>query len=63
MSGISTAQAACEDRIEQVYTGKLFFGLYELIKKDFFKRGSKVIAVHTGGVFLWNNNSPIISLE
>ena len=49
-------------KIEPVYTGKLFFGLYELIKKDFFKRGSKVIAVHTGGVLLWNNNSPITPL-
>lgn len=50
-------------KIEPVYTGKLFFGLYDLVNKDFFKKGSKVIVVHTGGVFLWNNNSPIISLE
>ena len=34
---------------EPVYTGKLFFGLYDLTKKDFFKRGSTIVAVHTGG--------------
>ncbi len=37
-------------KIEPVYTGKLFFALYNLIKKDFFSRGSKIIALHTGGI-------------
>lgn len=45
-------------KIEPVYTGKLFFGLHELIRKDFFKKGSKLIVVHTGGVFHRNDNSP-----
>lgn len=38
-------------KIEPVYTGKLFYALNELIKKDFFIKNSKVIVVHTGGVF------------
>lgn len=36
--------------VEQVYTGKMIFGLYDLIGKDYFKRGSTLVAVHTGGM-------------
>lgn len=36
--------------IEPVYTGKMFFALYELIKAGTFARGSTIVAVHTGGV-------------
>ena len=35
---------------EPVYTGKMFFGLYDLIGKNYFRKGSRIIAVHTGGV-------------
>lgn len=37
-------------RLEQVYTGKLFFGLYDLIKKGYFERNTIIVAVHTGGL-------------
>jgi 1-aminocyclopropane-1-carboxylate deaminase len=33
-----------------IYTGKLFFGLLEMIRKDHFKHGTKILAIHTGGV-------------
>jgi 1-aminocyclopropane-1-carboxylate deaminase len=36
--------------IEPVYTGKMFFALYDLVLKDSFSRGSKILAVHTGGL-------------
>lgn len=36
--------------IEPIYTGKMFFGLFDLIRKGFFKRGSVIIALHTGGL-------------
>ena len=36
--------------IEPVYTAKMFFGIFDLIKKDFFKRGSVLMALHTGGI-------------
>lgn len=36
--------------LDYVYNAKMMFGLVELIKKDFFASGSKIIAVHTGGV-------------
>ncbi len=36
--------------LDPVYTGKLFFGIYDLIKKGYFPRGSVIVAVHTGGL-------------
>jgi 1-aminocyclopropane-1-carboxylate deaminase len=36
--------------IEFVYTAKLFFGLYDLIQKGYFERGSTILAIHTGGL-------------
>lgn len=37
-------------QLEQVYTAKMFFGLYDLIKQDFFKKDTIIVAVHTGGL-------------
>ena len=37
-------------QLEQVYTAKMFYGLYNLIKQDFFKPGTVIVAVHTGGL-------------
>ncbi len=36
--------------IDPVYTGKLVFAIYDLISKDYFARGSRILAVHTGGI-------------
>jgi 1-aminocyclopropane-1-carboxylate deaminase len=36
--------------LEPVYTGKLFFGLFDLISQGYFTRGTRIIAVHTGGL-------------
>lgn len=36
--------------IEPVYTGKLFFGLFALIKNNYFPRGQTIIAYHSGGL-------------
>lgn len=36
--------------IEPIYTGKMFYALFELIKQDFFKAGDNIIALHTGGL-------------
>lgn len=37
-------------QLEPVYTGKMFFGLFDLIRKNYFPRGSTVVALHTGGL-------------
>jgi 1-aminocyclopropane-1-carboxylate deaminase len=36
--------------LEPVYTGKMLFGLYDLIGKGYFKPGQCIIALHTGGL-------------
>ncbi len=36
--------------IDPVYTGKLLYSIYDLISKDYFLRGSRILAVHTGGI-------------
>ncbi len=36
--------------LEHVYTGKMLYGLYDLIKKGFFKKETTIVAIHTGGL-------------
>ncbi len=36
--------------LDPIYTGKMFFGIIDLIKQDHFKKGSKILAIHTGGL-------------
>lgn len=36
--------------LDPVYTGKMMFGIVDLIKKGFFKKGTKILAIHTGGL-------------
>jgi 1-aminocyclopropane-1-carboxylate deaminase len=37
-------------KLEPVYTAKMLFGVMDLINKGYFKPGSRIIAVHTGGL-------------
>ena len=36
--------------LDPIYTGKMMFGICNLIRKEFFKKGEKIIALHTGGI-------------
>ena len=36
--------------LDPVYTGKMMFGLFDLIEKGYFKKGSSILAIHTGGL-------------
>ena len=36
--------------LDPIYTGKMVFGLFELIKKGFFPKGTDIVAIHTGGL-------------
>lgn len=36
--------------LDPVYTGKLFFGLFDLIEKGYFSEDSKILLIHTGGL-------------
>jgi len=37
-------------KTDPIYTGKLFYALVDLVKKDYFKVGSTIIVLHTGGL-------------
>jgi 1-aminocyclopropane-1-carboxylate deaminase/D-cysteine desulfhydrase-like pyridoxal-dependent ACC family enzyme len=36
--------------IEQVYTAKMLYGIYDLVRQGYFPDGATVVAVHTGGL-------------
>ncbi|GAA4298925.1 1-aminocyclopropane-1-carboxylate deaminase/D-cysteine desulfhydrase [Aestuariibaculum suncheonense] len=36
--------------LDPVYTGKMMFGIHDLIGKSYFPEGSKILAIHTGGL-------------
>lgn len=36
--------------LDPVYTGKMMFGIYDLLKKGYFPENSKILAIHTGGL-------------
>ncbi len=36
--------------LDPIYTGKMLFGIFDLIKKDYFKRGTQILAIHSGGL-------------
>lgn len=36
--------------LDPVYTGKMLYGILDLVEKDYFKAGSKILAIHTGGL-------------
>ncbi|AUC86140.1 1-aminocyclopropane-1-carboxylate deaminase [Polaribacter sp. ALD11] len=36
--------------LDPIYTGKMVFGIIDLIKKDTFEEGTKILAIHTGGI-------------
>lgn len=56
--------------LDPVYTGKMMFGILDLIKKGYFPENSKILAIHTGGLQgingmnekLKNKNLPLIEI-
>jgi 1-aminocyclopropane-1-carboxylate deaminase len=36
--------------LDIVYTGKMVWGIYELVRQGHFARGSRILAIHTGGL-------------
>ena len=56
--------------LDPIYTGKMMFGVFDLIKKGYFKKGSKILAIHSGGLqgiegmnkVLTKKDLPLISL-
>ncbi len=48
---ISSFSSSTGILLDQVYTGKMMYAVFDLIQKDYFTQGSKILAVHTGGLF------------
>lgn len=56
--------------LDPIYTAKMFYGIEQLIARNFFKKGSTILAIHTGGlqgIKAMNNklqlkNKPILSV-
>ena len=36
--------------LDPVYTGKMLFGIIDLIEKEYFPKGTRILAIHTGGL-------------
>ena len=36
--------------LDPIYTSKMIFGILDLIEKGWFKEGTKILAIHTGGI-------------
>jgi 1-aminocyclopropane-1-carboxylate deaminase len=36
--------------LDPVYTGKMVFGVFDLINKNYFPENSKILLIHTGGL-------------
>lgn len=47
---IAGFEAATGIKLEPVYTGKAYYALIDLVKKSYFKAGSRLLFVHTGGI-------------
>ena len=50
---IEFIKSFCKDTgilIEPVYTGKLFFAVMDLVSKNYFKEGDRVLILHSGGL-------------
>lgn len=37
-------------QLDPVYTGKMMFGIFDLLEQGYFPKGSKILAIHTGGL-------------
>ncbi len=47
---INTVHSLHNLPLDPIYTGKMMFGIIDLIKKDYFPKGSKILAIHSGGL-------------
>lgn len=36
--------------LDYIYTGKMIFGIYDLVKQGYFEKGTTIVAIHTGGL-------------
>ena len=47
---IQNFQAKHNIPLDFVYTGKMMWGIFDLVQQGYFARGSRILAIHTGGL-------------
>jgi 1-aminocyclopropane-1-carboxylate deaminase len=47
---VNNFYATTKIAIEPIYTGKMLFGIYDLVSKSYFTPGTRILALHTGGL-------------
>ena len=47
---INSFYAAHQIPLDPIYTGKMVFGIYDLMDQNYFPPGSKILLIHTGGI-------------
>ena len=50
ISFINSFKKETDILLDPVYTGKMVFGILDLVKNDSFEENSKILAIHTGGI-------------
>lgn len=68
---MNTFRSKYEIQLDPVYTGKMLFGIFDMMEKKAFPQNSRILAVHTGGLqgiagmnrFLKKKNLPLIDVE
>jgi 1-aminocyclopropane-1-carboxylate deaminase len=58
---IKQFEAAYGVLLDPIYTGKLLFGVLDLIEKNHFAPGSTVVVVHTGGLQAWGGFGEMVN--
>jgi 1-aminocyclopropane-1-carboxylate deaminase len=41
---------AFQVELDFIYTAKMMYGIFDLIQHNYFEKGTKLIAVHSGGL-------------
>ena len=55
-------------QLDPIYTGKMMYGIFDLLQKGYFPKNTRILAIHTGGLqgippmnsVLANKNLPLI---
>lgn len=47
---INTFKKEQKISLDPIYTGKMIFGVFDLVKNGFFRKNTRILAIHTGGL-------------
>lgn len=70
ISFLNDFQQKSKITLDPVYTGKMFFGIFDMVKRSAFPQNSSILAIHTGGLqgiagmnlLLSKKNLPLINV-